>query len=106
VTPGKASTEQRERVIAGLLWYGTWLASAVIALGLLVGTAQQQLAMSSPGGLSGPGLVRGGIALFISLPIARVGLMLLLFLHERDYTYMTLSALVLAIMAAGFVAGL
>ncbi len=78
--------ERREQVIAALLWYGTWLASAVIAVGMVLG---------------GYGIIKAGVALFICLPIARLVLMLVIFLRERDYAYMAISALVLAIIGAG-----
>jgi len=83
--------ERREQTIAALLWYGTWLASAVIGLGMVLGVYD---------------IVKAGVALFICLPIARVGLMLAIFLRERDYAYVAISALVLAIIGVGVLAGL
>jgi uncharacterized membrane protein len=90
------TSQRRERLIAGLLSYGTWVASAVIAAGVLLGF------------LGHPGLTveKAGIGLFILLPVARVALMLVTFLRERDYAYAAISALVLVIIAAGVVAGL
>jgi uncharacterized membrane protein len=46
------------------------------------------------------------VALFILLPVARVALMLATFLHERDYAYTAISALVLVIIATGIAIGL
>ncbi|MGS1009518.1 DUF1634 domain-containing protein [Achromobacter anxifer] len=92
---------RRDRVIAGLLWYGTWLASALIAAGMALDFLPQALA-----GLRGQELVKAGVALFILLPVARVALMLAIFLRERDYAYTAISALVLLIIAAGVVSGL
>lgn len=92
---------RRDRVIAGLLWYGTWLASALIAAGMALDFLPQALA-----GLRGLELVQAGVALFILLPVARVALMLAIFLRERDYAYTAISALVLLIIAAGVVSGL
>lgn len=89
--PATDNDERRERMIAALLWYGTWLASALIAVGMV---------------LDGYDIVKAGVALFICLPIARVALMLVTFLRERDYAYVAISALVLAIIGAGVVAGL
>lgn len=83
--------DRREQMIAGLLWYGTWLASAIIATGIVLGRHD---------------VIKAGVALFICLPIARVALMLVIFLRERDYTYVTISALVLVIVGAGVLAGL
>jgi hypothetical protein len=95
----------RERLIAGLLRYGTWLACAVIAAGLAV-KGLHPLAGLTLFGFDGFDLVKAGVALFILLPVARVAVMLALFLHERDYVYAAISALVLAIIGGGFWAGL
>lgn len=89
--PATDNYGRREQMIAALLWYGTWLASAVIGLGMILGVY---------------GIVKAGVALFICLPIARVALMLAIFLRERDYAYMAICALVLAIIGAGVLAGL
>jgi len=96
---------RRDRGIAALLWYGTWAASACIAIGMALGL------VPSSGGGQGMGLygyrfVQAGVALFILLPVARVALMLAIFLRERDYAYTAISALVLLIIAAGVVSGL
>ena len=89
------TAERRERLIAGLLWYGTWVASAVIGVGLTASLLGQ-------GGLS---VQKAGIALFIALPVARVALMIGIFVRERDFAYAAISAVVLAIIAAGVIAG-
>jgi uncharacterized membrane protein len=95
-----ANHRLRERLIANLLRYGTWIACALIAIGMAAG-ALQPLGYSLPFGLYAPGLVRTGVALFIALPVARVALMLITFLRERDTVYALIAALVLAIIAAG-----
>lgn len=97
--------EPREQLIAGLLWYGTWLASACIAGGLVLGLLQRLVIFVLPG-LSGFAVMKFGVALFIFLPVARVALMLLIFVRERDYAYTAIAALVLAIIGAGLLAGL
>jgi uncharacterized membrane protein len=96
--PGSAG--RREQIVAGLLWYGTWIASAIIATGMIVGWLQK-FAGSFLFDLSGYDVVKAGVALFILLPVARVALMLMIFLRERDYVYVMISALVLLIIAAG-----
>jgi uncharacterized membrane protein len=93
---------RREQMIAGLLWYGTWLASALILLGMAIDLAGRP----SLFGLSGSAAVKTGVVLFILLPVARVALMLLIFLHERDYAFTMISALVLTIIGAGLLLGL
>jgi uncharacterized membrane protein len=65
-----------ERLLASLLYYGTWLASAVIAAGLVVALF---------GGHSWTmRIVTAGILLLIMLPVVRVTLMLIVFV--RDWT--------------------
>jgi uncharacterized membrane protein len=81
-----------EGLLAGVLHYGTWLACAVIALGL---------AVSSNGHI-----VAAGIALLILLPVLRVALMLAVFLRQRDYRFSAIAALVLMIIFLGFALGL
>jgi uncharacterized membrane protein len=76
-----------DRRVAVVLYVGTWLASAVIAIGLLLP--------------SGAPIVTTGIALFIALPIVRVNVMLFEFLRRRDYGIAVISALVLAIIFLG-----
>lgn len=93
---------RRDRLIAGLLWHGTWLASSLIAVGVLltiVGSLSPSIALP----LGGNDVVIAGVAVFILLPIARVALMLIIFLRERDYAYTVIAALVLAIIAAGVI---
>ena len=86
----------QERQLARLLHFGTWLASAVIGLGLL-----WQLINSR-----GLWLVNAGIGMFIALPVLRVGCMLVMFLRERDYRFSLIAAVVLGIIAGGLLAGL
>jgi uncharacterized membrane protein len=93
---------QRERWIASLLLHGTWFASALIAVGLL-----SDLWDRSPSGqMASTRITNVGIGVFISLPILRVLLMLVLFLRDRDYVYSVVATIVLAIIAAGFLAGI
>jgi uncharacterized membrane protein len=93
----------QERAIAKLLHYGTWLASFIIAAGLALECLHPSIKVF---GLSGGGLMKAGVALFIFLPVARVGLMLIQFAQARDIAYTAISALVLMIIGAGFLAGL
>ena len=93
----------REQVIAALLGYGVWLASTLIAAGM---AAEWMHRSAGPVLAGGADLVRAGVVLFILLPVARVALMLALFVRERDYAYVAISALVLIIIGASFVTGL
>ncbi|GAB1576297.1 DUF1634 domain-containing protein [Bordetella petrii] len=92
------TTQWRERRIAGLLHHGTWLASALVAIGMLA----TWLAGAPWSAL----VVQAGIGLFIALPVLRVALMLGIFLYERDYLYSVLALTVLAIIAAGLAVGI
>ena len=85
-----------EGLLAGLLRYGTWLASAVIGLGLALSLV----------GLSGAQVVAVGVVLFIALPVLRVLVMLAVFLRDRDYRLALVAAIVLMTIVAGFVIGI
>jgi uncharacterized membrane protein len=85
-----------EELLARVLRYGTWLASAAIGLGfalaLIDGNPNMRIATL-------------GIVLFILLPVLRVLLMLLFFIRDRDFRFTALAALVLAIILAGILLG-
>jgi uncharacterized membrane protein len=85
-----------ERLLAGLLKVGSWVASTVIATGI---------ALTSVDSRSGTRVVTIGIALFILLPSVRVLLMLIVFARERDYRYSIIAALVLTIILLAFILG-
>jgi hypothetical protein len=92
--------------LAGLLQYGSWLASMAIALGLALGMLHTRSGTQDLVELPNTRLATGGIALLILLPILRVLLMLFAFLWERDYRLAVAAALVLAIIFAGVMIGL
>jgi hypothetical protein len=100
VTEPLAKISRLEILLAGLLQYGSWLASTAIASGLTVAMIDPRVA---PPGMR---LATGGIALLILLPILRVSLMLFAFLLERDYRLALAAVLVLAIILAGVMIGL
>lgn len=89
-----------EQSIAGLLWNGTWLASALVAAGMALGATHDFWSVLAPS-LSGYDVMKTGVAVFIILPIARVALMLVMSMRERDYIYTAISVFVLAVIAAG-----
>ena len=95
-----------EILLAGLLHYGSWLASTAIALGLALAMIDTRAGTHDLAGLPNMRLATGGIALFILLPILRVSLMLFAFLRERDYRLALAAVLVLAIILAGVMVGL
>jgi uncharacterized membrane protein len=85
-----------EGLLAGLLRYGTWLASGVIGSGLAMSLV----------GLSGAQVVAAGVVLFISLPVLRVLVMLAVFMRDRDYQLAIVAAIVLMTIVAGFAIGI
>ena len=82
--------------MAGLLRYGTWLASGVTGLGLAMSLV----------GVEGAPMVAAGVALFIALPILRVLVMLGAFIVDQDYRLVLVATVVLMTILAGLVIGL
>jgi uncharacterized membrane protein len=91
-----ALATQLENALGKLLHYGTLLASAVIAAGLILVPAS---------GAMGVRVATTGIALFIVLPVVRVGAMLVFFLRARDYRFGAIAALVLLIILFSYLVG-
>ena len=81
--------ERLDRALAALLWWGTWAASALIALGMA---------------LVSHAVVKAGVALLIALPALRVATLFGVFALRRDRAAL-IAALVLAILAAGLLIG-
>jgi uncharacterized membrane protein len=94
-----------ELLLASMLSYGTWLASAVIAVGLVLQLVNCGACVRVMPMLSAIHILTGGIALLILLPVARVVLMLFVYLRERDYRFSAIAMLVLMILLFGFVLG-
>jgi len=90
-------------LLAPLLQYGTWSASAV----LLIGVAMATLGADRGARISSIGLsiARYGIGLFILMPILRVCAMCAFFTLERDRRLAAIAALVLLIIGAGLALG-
>jgi hypothetical protein len=89
-------TRRLEQLLAVLLRYGSWLASAAIGLGLDLALFDSRF---------GTRIATLGILLFILLPALRVLLMLIVFVHERDFRLAITAGLVLAIILLGVVLG-
>jgi uncharacterized membrane protein len=90
-----------ESLLAGALNVGTWLASIVIAAGLVLSLFYQRTPFPT-----GAQILTAGIGLFILLPILRVILMLIFFAKERDYKFTAAAAAVLLTIFAGFAIGI
>lgn len=89
-----------QRAIALLLWTGTCLACAVLALGMLAGVLQGR-GVVLPAWLAPNSLLLGGVVIFVLLPVARVIATLIMFARARDVVYMALSGFVLLVIGAG-----
>jgi uncharacterized membrane protein len=112
-----APISRLEHWLARLLQHGTWVAASTIAIGIAIRIANGiatgiETALSAGGAHSdvhaaavGTHIVIAGIALFILLPIMRLILMIGMFLHQRDYRFSAIAALVLAIVIAGSLLG-
>ncbi len=104
---GRNAHPHLESRLARLLYFGTWLASISMGLGLLLylvfgrGPSPRQASLSNLADL----LMNLGIASFILLPVARVAFMLIVFARRRDYRFVAISALVLLIIAASMLLG-
>lgn len=83
--------------LASLLVHGTWIASLVIAAGLLMGWAGAVTA--------GTATTTAGILLVVLLPILRVVMVLAHFFAAGDRKFMAWCVAVLAIIAASVIAG-
>ena len=95
-----------ERLLAMVLQYGTWLASAAIGVGLAIALVASHSGLHTVGFLSSTRIISLGILLFILLPVFRVFLMLLVFVKERDYRFSVIAGLVLVILILGFIIGM
>ncbi|HXJ44674.1 MAG TPA: DUF1634 domain-containing protein [Bryobacteraceae bacterium] len=104
MSSAKPAISRFERLLAQLLRYGTWLASGVIALGLALLLSG---ALTEPGrfGFSSTNIITAGIAAFILLPVLRVIVMLAVFTRKRDYLFIAITFVVLAILLTGFAIG-
>jgi len=102
MTPFRSQSRTLEELLAGLLRYGTWFASAAIGVGMAGAILDPRLGALH---LAGMRIATVGVILFILLPSTRVLLMLTVFLRDRDYPLAMIAALVLAIIVLGFVVG-
>lgn len=103
--PAGVARAMLERRLGDLLKYGTWLASLIIAAGLLLTQGAPYLGAHPVASAHGMQIVTAGIALFIFLPVLRLMLMLGVFLHQRDYRFSAVTVIVLLIVFAGCAIG-
>ena len=93
--------ESLERLLARTLRHGTRLATAIIAVGLVVAALQRNLFEPHHIPSGKQPIVSAGLGLFVLLPMVRVCLMLISFVRQRDYRFGAIAALVLAIIFVG-----
>jgi uncharacterized membrane protein len=98
-------TGRLEELLSALLRNGSWLASAVIALGLALALIDSRFGTRNLAILPNMRIAAMGILIFILLPTLRVLLMLLFFIRERDFRLAVTAGLVLAIVFLGVVLG-
>ena len=94
-----------ERLLSRVLRYGTWLACTVIASGLVWAFLDAHAAASGIAAAPAMQLVTLGVATLLVLPVLRVTLMAVAFALERDYMFVGIATLVLAIIGLGLALG-
>jgi uncharacterized membrane protein len=99
-------TRRLEQWLAALLRNGSWLASAIIGLGIVLALIDARFGTRNLALLPNLRIATFGIALLILLPTRRVLLMLTVFLRQRDFRFAFIAAIVLAMIFLGIVAGL
>jgi uncharacterized membrane protein len=94
-----------EEMLAALLRFGSWSASAAIGLGYALALISSHSPTWNLAVLPNIQIVSVGIVLFILLPILRVLLMFLVFIRERGFRFAFISGVVLAIILLGIFLG-
>jgi uncharacterized membrane protein len=94
-----------EELLAAFLRYGSWSALAAIGLGYVLALIGSHAPARNPAVLPNMRIVSAGVVLFILLPILRVLLMLLVFIHQRDFRFAFIAGMVLAIILLGIFLG-
>jgi hypothetical protein len=101
VSDAPDALRRHETLLARLLRFGTWAACLLMAAGALL-DLPIAIRFGLANGVAALDVIKAGIAVLIVLPVARVALMLIVFVGERDYVYTAIAALVLAIIGTGF----
>ena len=96
-------TGRLEVLLAALLRYGSWLASAAIGLGFALALIDSRFGTRNLAIVPDMRIATIGIVLFILLPTLRVLLMLLVFIREGDFRLAVTAGFVLAIILLGIV---
>ena len=94
-----------EQLLAGLLNYGSWIASTVIGLGFVLALIDSRLGIHDLMNVPNMQIATVGIVLFILLPTVRVWLMLIFYIRDRDYRLAFTAAIVLTLILLGVFMG-
>ena len=86
-----------ERLIGRVLRAGVALSTACLTAGLVLSSAAPGVAAT---------LLDAGILVLLATPVARVLVSIVEYIHERDWRFVTLTAIVLVELAASAVAAL
>ncbi len=124
-----AEVRRVELVISTLLRAGVVSSLAIVVAGLVLSFVHHAEYLSSPSELGrltqpgaafphtlpdvllsaaqrrGQGLVMVGLLLLIATPILRVAVSIVVFVHERDGTFVAITSIVLALLLASFLLG-
>lgn len=92
----QASQAPLEQFLSRLLHYGTYVACAVVAFGLVIAFDSNRIGLR---------IATAGIVTFILLPVARVAAMLIFFLRTKDFRFSAIALLVLLIMVFSYLVG-
>jgi hypothetical protein len=95
-----------ECLLAGTLYYGTLMASVVVCVGLGLAMIDSRFGAPRLAISRDMRIATIGIALFILLPVARVIVMVIAYLRQRDYRLGAIALLVLTVILLGFAVGL
>lgn len=121
----QASDHRVEQIVANLLRFGVLFASAVVLLGGVLYLKQHhaeavnyQFFQGEPPDFRTPeavgkavisgrrrGIIQLGLLLLMATPVARVALSLLIFVHQRDFTYVVVTLIVLSGLAYSLLGG-
>lgn len=101
----KRKPARLDLTLAWILSSGTGIASAIIAASLVLPLLGQSPVVPIPHSNGGLQLVTVGIAVIIMLPVLRVIIMLIAFLHKGDHRFAAIAILVLLIILFAFVMG-
>ena len=94
-----------EQLLAGLLDYGSLIASTVIGLGFVLALIGSRFGTHDLANVPNMHIATTGIVLFILLPTLRVLLMLVVYIRDRDHRLAITAAVVLTLILLGFFMG-